>query len=156
MLHGLPQQSCGAGENRGDDVLQFVDGIKLGAMCARHKLLQFQGQVGRSWQLWEEGPAPKPWASSLLPTYKDGFAILIKSNDQCFYKQYLTICINKGGESNEAVGEAGQEVAFSAGCRQVGDQCKFGTCNRLYRSAVGLQDFAVGLLANLKESREVK
>ncbi len=71
----------GAIESRGDDVLQCVDGVQLGAMCARPKLLQFHGQVGRHCQLWEEGPAPKPWASSLTPTYEDGFAIPIKSND---------------------------------------------------------------------------
>jgi hypothetical protein len=54
-------------------MLQCVDGVKLGAMCAMPELPHFHGQVGRCWQLWEEGPAPKPCAGSpgcLSPTYK--------------------------------------------------------------------------------------
>ncbi len=70
---------------------------------------------------------PKPWAGSLLPTYTDGFGILIKSDDQCFCKDNSRTCANREGESNEAVGEAGHDVAYLAGCRQVGDSCKFGT-----------------------------
>jgi hypothetical protein len=62
-------------------VVQCVDDVKLGAMCTRPELPQFHGQVGRQWQLWENGPASKPWAGSLSSTYKDGFAIPIKSND---------------------------------------------------------------------------
>jgi hypothetical protein len=121
MLSGLPQLCRGAGENRGDGMLQFVDDIRLGTMCTRPELPWFHGQVGRLWQLWEEGPAPKLWAGSLSPTYKDGFAISIRRNDQCVFKEYFTTRIIKGGKSNEAFGEAGHDMAFLAGCRHVGD-----------------------------------
>jgi hypothetical protein len=80
---------------------------------------------------------PKLWAG---PAYKDGFAILIKY----FCKENLATHVNKGGKSNEAVGEAGHNVAYSTGCRQVGNQCKFGTFNRSYMSAVGHPDFNSG------------
>ncbi len=109
--------------------MQPVDGVKLGVMCARRELPRFHRQAGRRQLLWEEGPAPDPWAGSLSPSNKDGFAIFIKCNGQCFCKENKATRINKGGESNEAVGEAGHDVAYSARCRQAGYRCKFGTCN---------------------------
>jgi hypothetical protein len=70
--------------------------------------------------LWEERPAPESWSSSLSPTDLDSFVICIKYNDQHFCKDNLTARVHKGGETNEAVGEAGHDVAYLAGCRQVG------------------------------------
>ncbi len=90
------------------------------------------------------GASTKALAGSLLPTYEDCFAILIKSNDQCCGKEIATTRIKKGGKFNEAMGEAGYVVALPAGCRQVGDRCKFGTFNRLHRSAVSHPDFNCG------------
>jgi hypothetical protein len=69
-------------------VLQCVDGTQLGVMCARLELPWFHEQDGRCWQLWEEEPVPKPQAGSFTPTYEDGFAILIKSDDQSFGEEY--------------------------------------------------------------------
>ncbi len=129
-------------------MLQFVNGIKLGAMCEGRELQRFHRYIGRHRQLWEEGLASKPWAGSLLPTYNDGFAILIESNDQHFCKENSATHINKGGKSNEAVREASHDVVYLAGCRQVRDQYKFGTCNRMYRSAVGHLDLIVGDVAS--------
>ncbi len=93
------------------------------------------GSCGRRGQRQSFGP---------VVTYEDGFVILIKSNDQCFGKEYAITHTNKGGEPNKAVGEAVLVMAFLAGHRQGRDQCKFATCNTLHRRDVGDPDFNCG------------
>jgi hypothetical protein len=69
--------------------------------------------------LWEERPVPELWSGSFSPTDMDSFVICIKPDDQHFFKDNLTTHVHKGGKTNEAVGEAGHDVAYLAGCRQV-------------------------------------
>jgi hypothetical protein len=70
--------------------------------------------------LWEERPPPELWSGSFSPTDENSFVIFIKQDDQHFCEDNLTTRVHKGGDTNEAVGEVGHDVAYLAGCRQVG------------------------------------
>jgi hypothetical protein len=69
--------------------------------------------------LWEERPVPESWSSGFSPTNQESFVICIKCNDQCLCKDNSKTRIHQGGKPNEVVGEAGHDVPYLAGCRQV-------------------------------------